>query len=362
MKKIAKLNSKLFVNVSLAIIVLLWVVPTAGLLVTSFRSVPDIMKSPWWNVMPHKEWKATEELKLSLDTNLKKPIKVGDSSYTDKQLKDGIEKDGVRIIWGDRRSRIVAVQEKKWVPFSSFTLENYKLAVGGKNYDMITNDGKVVNVKGVGLLTSFWNTVAVSVPATVIPLIISAFAAYALAWLRFPGKNLLFITMLCLLVVPMQVALSPIISDYKALGLNGTYLGIWLAHTAFALPFVIYFMYGSISRLPKDLFESAFMDGAAHFTIFKNIVVPLIVPVLASMTIFQFLAVWNDYLISLIFLGAEEKVQVLSLAVANLAGTRGNDWHLLSAGAFVAMIVPLIVFFSMQKYFIRGLLGGSVKG
>lgn len=180
--------------------------------------------------------------------------------------------------------------------------------------------------------------------------------------MNFPGRRVFFIMVIALLVVPLQIALVPILTDYVAFDLNGTFLGVWLAHTGFGLSLATYLLYGYISTLPRDILESAFLDGASHFTIFTRLILPLSVPALAAFAIFQFLWVWNDYLITLIFIGSKPDVQVLTMRIAEMVGSRGNDWHLLTAGAFVSMILPLIVFFSLQRYFVRGLLSGSVKG
>ena len=178
----------------------------------------------------------------------------------------------------------------------------------------------------------------------------------------FPGVSLAFILVVALLVVPLQIALVPVLSNYVQLKLNGTYLAIWLAHTGFGLPLAIYLLYNYISQLPREILESAFVDGASHFTIFTQLIVPLSVPVIASYAIFQFLWVWNDYLVALIFVGSAPGVQTLTMRLAEIIGSRGNDWHLLTAGAFISMILPLTVFVTLQRYFVRGLTAGSVKG
>jgi alpha-glucoside transport system permease protein len=180
--------------------------------------------------------------------------------------------------------------------------------------------------------------------------------------MRFPARKVFFIVVIALLVVPLQIALLPILRDYTTLSLNGTFLGMWLAHTGFGLPLATYLLYNYISQLPRETLESAFIDGASHFTIFVKLILPLSVPALASFAIFQFLWVWNDYLVALIILGGNRETEVVTMRLANLVGSRGNDWHLLTAGAFVSMLLPLIVFFSLQRFFVRGLLAGSVKG
>jgi alpha-glucoside transport system permease protein len=172
----------------------------------------------------------------------------------------------------------------------------------------------------------------------------------------------MFAMVVAMLVVPLQVALIPILRDYGSLGINGTFLAVWLAHTGFGLPLATYLLYNYISQLPRDILESAFIDGASPFTIFLRLILPLSVPALASFAIFQFLWVWNDYLIALIFLGSSQESQVLTMRLAEIVGSRGQDWHLLTAGAFITMLLPLVVFFSLQRYFVRGLMAGSVKG
>ena len=189
-----------------------------------------------------------------------------------------------------------------------------------------------------------------------------AFAAYAFAWMRSPGRRLLFALAVAMLVVPIQMSLVPVLRLYAGLDLNGTFLGVWLAHTGFGLPLAIFLLYNYISQLPGDLFESAAIDGASHFQIFRELVVPLSVPALASFAIFQFLWVWNDLLVALVYLGTQAEVATLPARLNELVGTKGESWHLLTAGAFVTMVVPLAVFLLLQRYFVRGLIAGSVKG
>jgi len=350
------------VNIVLAVICFIWLIPTFGLLVSSFRPAADILSTGWWTIFPHRDWKTVETIELPRETDLRQPIEVRGKTYTDDELRAGVNADGQRLIWENRRARIVSVQEKKWTSTLRFTLQNYETVLGGKQYKITLPDGSTKTEQGSGMGRSFWNTVAVAVPSTIIPVFIASFAAYAFAWFRFPGSRILFVVIVALLVVPLQVALIPILRDYTALGLNGTYFGIWLAHSAFGLPLITYFMYNAVRQIPRDLFESAYMDGASNFTTFSRLVLPLTVPSLASICIFQFLWVWNDYLVALIFLGSLPDVQVLSMNIAGLAGSRGNDWHLLTAAAFVSMLMPLAVFFTLQRYFVRGLMGGSVKG
>ncbi len=201
---------------------------------------------------------------------------------------------------------------------------------------------------------------SLAVPATIIPILIAAFAAYGFAWLNFPGRKLLFTIVVAMLVVPLQIALVPILQDYTKLNLNGTFLGIWLAHTGFGIPLAVYLLFNYVSQLPRDILESAFIDGASSFTIFTKLILPLSVPALASFAIFQFLWVWNDYLVALVLLGDQNRV--ITSALAAIVGEKGQDWHLLTAGAFISMMLPLAVFFALQRFFVRGMMAGSVKG
>ncbi len=225
-----------------------------------------------------------------------------------------------------------------------------------------TMENYVTVLTADGMANAFANSLIVTIPSVIIPITIAAFAAYAFAWMEFPGRNLLFAAVIGLLVVPLQMALIPVLRLYTGLDLNGTFLGVWLAHAGFGLPLAIYLFYGYISQLPYDIFESAWMDGASHYTAFTRLVLPLSVPALASFAIFQFLWIWNDLLVALVFLGTREDVAIVTSRLTAMVGTKGEAWHLLTAGAFVTMVVPLIVFFSLQRYFVRGLLAGSVKG
>jgi alpha-glucoside transport system permease protein len=212
-----------------------------------------------------------------------------------------------------------------------------------------------------GMFNSFLNSLIVTIPATAIPITIAAFAAYAFAWINFPGRRILFAIVVALLVVPLQMSLIPILRLYSDGGLYGTFLGNWLAHTAFGLPLAIFLLYNFMSQLPRDLFESAAIDGASHFQSFIRIVLPLSIPALGAFAIFQFLWVWNDLLVALVFLGVGADVRVMPAALYQLVGSRGEQWHILTAGAFLTMILPLAVFLLLQRAFVRGILAGSVK-
>jgi alpha-glucoside transport system permease protein len=271
-------------RLSVIVICFLWTVPTAGLLVTSFRNPTLITKTGWWEGL------------LNL------------------------------------------LQPNQW------TLNNYASVLSGDNMG-----------------TAFLNSLIVTIPSTVIPITIAAFAAYAFAWIPFRGRGPLFIIVVALLVVPLQMALIPILKIYSGASLYGTFLGIWLAHTAFGLPLAIFLLYNFMSQLPRDLFESAAIDGASAFQTFVRLVLPLSLPALGAFAIFQFLWVWNDLLVALVFLGPGKDVQVMPTALYNMIGPRGGAWHLLTAGAFLTMIVPLGVFLALQRFFVRGILAGSVK-
>ncbi|MFP4394461.1 MAG: carbohydrate ABC transporter permease [Anaerolineales bacterium] len=229
--------------------------------------------------------------------------------------------------------------------FTKWTLENYETVLESQ-----------------GLAIAFRNSLFIAIPGTILPIIVAAAAAYAFAWMEFPGRRLLFSIVVGMLVVPLQMTFVPIYTIFTKLDLNGTFLAIWLAHTGYGLPFAIYLLRNFFGSLPSELFESAFLDGASFFTAFLRLALPLSVPSLASLAIFQFLWVWNDLLVALIYLGGTPEVAPLTVRVANLVNSLGANWYLLPAAAVVSMILPLIVFFSLQRFFVRGILAGSVKG
>lgn len=227
-------------------------------------------------------------------------------------------------------------------------------------YFTIQNYADVIQSQGMG--QAFLNSVIISVPGTILPVLIGAFAAYAFAWMRFPGRDLLFFVIIALPIIPGQATLIPILGLYTMVGLTGTFPAVWLAHTAFGLPFAIYLLRNFIGALPKDIIESAYIDGASHVRIFFNLILPLSVPALASLCIFQFMWVWNDLLIALIFLGGNPNSAPMTVAIANLVNSFGSNYQVLTAAAFISMALPLAIFFSLQRYFVRGILAGSVKG
>ncbi len=355
----------LLVNGGLLLLVLIWTIPTFGLFVSSFRTREDIQTSGWWNIFPHRAWETVRVInvvELGLDPS--GPMEIEGTTATFEELRAGVVTgDNKRITWiGNRRLGRIEVQEQNWTVDWDFNLDNYRQVLSGKDFEYTRADGSVEVIPGDDFVSAFLNSLAVAVPATVIPILVAAFAAYGFAWMRFPGRRVLFIMVVALLVVPLQIALVPILRDFRTLELNGTFLAMWLAHTGFGLPLATYLLFNYISTLPRETLESAFIDGASHFTVFRRLILPLSVPALASFAIFQFLWVWNDYLVALIFLGGNPETKVITQRLADIVGSRGNDWHLLTAGAFLTMLLPLIVFFGLQRFFVRGLLAGSVKG
>ncbi len=294
-----KIFSSKIATVVVWVTTIIWTIPTLGLLVTSFKSDKDILGEAWW-------------------TTLLNP---------------------------------------------KFTLDNYKGVFFGDETQSLST----------GVLPYFINSIVITLPATIFPIVIATMAAYALAWIRFRGSNFLFFSIFALQIVPLQMALVPLlllftggahigsVQIFPALGIAGDFAGIWLPHTMFALPLAIYLLHNFIAGLPRDLMEAAYVDGANHFTVFRRIVLPLAIPGIASIAIFQFLWVWNDLLVALTFASGTEEVAPINNKLASLVGQYGSGYTQLSAGAFITIAIPLIVFFSLQRYFVRGLLAGSVK-
>nr|WP_127125876.1 carbohydrate ABC transporter permease [Georgenia sp. SYP-B2076] len=233
----------------------------------------------------------------------------------------------------------------------SFTLENYQTVLFGR-----ASTGQLMNF--------FMNSLTIVVPATVIPLVVAIMAAYAFSVLQWKGRDTVFVIVFALQIVPLQMALIPLLRIFSGTAVAEAFpfLAIWVAHSSFGLPLAIFLLHNFMAEVPKELIEAARVDGAGHVTVFFKVMMPLMVPAIASFAIFQFLWVWNDLLVGLTFSGGNNAIQPLTARLSEMAGSRGQDWHLLTSGAFVSMIVPLIVFLALQKYFVRGLLAGSVKG
>ncbi len=368
------------VHLSLAALVLLWLFPTAGLFVSSFRTGDQIASSGWWKSMVPTEQNLTlrtaassEQVELDgkfvIEGNLfedSKPSEISVWGISSRAISDykpdetaELKKGGTvsvkangdyrlentEPLTGKRGSRIFVTATRA----PEFTTNNYKNVLFNPN-----------NIEGMG--KAFFNTLTVTIPATIIPILIAAFAAYALAWMDFPGRALLVAFVVALLVVPLQLALIPLLKFHNQIGIGKGYIGVWLAHTGFGLPLAIYLLRNYMVGLPKDIIENARVDGATEFQIFTKIILPLSFPALASFAIFQFLWTWNDLLVSLVFLiDSTGETTVMTKRIVELLGTRGGNWEILATSAFVSIAVPLIVFFAMQKYLVRGLLAGSVK-
>ena len=244
-----------------------------------------------------------------------------------------------------------AIKRTGWWTFFSdptVTMDNYKAVFGAEG--------------GINMGDFFVNALVICIPAVLIPMSLAALAAYAFAWIEFRGKNMLFLMIFALQVVPLQVTLLPLLKLFVQLHLSGTFWTLWLAHSTFALPLAIYLLHNFMREIPTTLIEAARVDGAGHVSIFFRVMLPLLTPALAAFGIFQFLWVWNDLLVALVFAGGGNSVAPITLALANLSGSRGTAWQLLSAGAFVSIVVPVTVFLLLQRYFVRGLMAGSVKG
>lgn len=361
------------VRIAVLALVLLWTVPTAGLLVSSFRDRDQIATSGWWRApfpaartfvhrtaAPETQRQDGAVWVLSgnvLDGAGGRVTAFGISSRAPAVFTPGETADlgqGVAATVaanGDYRLTAPA-------PFAGRSPRLFVTAVTPPKLTL-ANYARVIRAEGMG--RAFLNTLTVAIPATILPILIAAFAAYALAWMEFPGRALILATVVGLLVVPLQLALIPLLKLHNTLGIGKDYVGVWLAHTGFGLPLAIYLLRTYMAGLPREIVESARMDGATEFQILVRIILPLCFPALASFAIFQFLWTWNDLLVATVFLGNDADRQVMTVALRGLLGSRGGEWEILAASAFVSMSVPLLVFFGLQKYLVRGLLAGSVK-
>lgn len=369
------------VHLAVLVIVVIWTIPTLGILVSSLRDKDQITVSGWWTALGSSVQTAAGRLPAASAQVEKDGSFVIEGNLLDQGDSRQIEAFGTRAQAPTQYPAGSAADLGDGVTLTvnadgSYVLSSPKAFEGDRGqrvyYSATTppkftteNYANVLLSEGIG--RSFVNSLTVTVPATVIPILIAAFAAYALAWMRFPGRALLIAVIIGLLVVPLQMALIPLLKFYNGISLffgvpAKTYLGIWMAHTGFGLPFAVYLLRSYIAGLPRELMESARIDGASDFEIFVKIVLPLSFPVLASFAIFQFLWVWNDLLVAMVFLRTDADQLVLTARLNALLGSRGGDWEILTTSAFVTILVPLAVFFSLQRYFVRGLLAGSVKG
>ncbi|KQZ97626.1 alpha-glucoside ABC transporter permease [Rhizobium sp. Root564] len=372
---------RLIVHASVLFIVLLWLLPTLGILVSSLRDKDQIVVSGWWTAFSSSN--QTQALRLGdpstqtqqgdrfvIAGNVFGEGKSGHvSAFGVRVQEPAAFKAGTSADLGDGETLQLnedgSYQYSKNASFEGSRAKRVYVVVSTPPIFTLDNYRTVLLSEGIG--QSFVNSLTVAIPATIIPILIAAFAAYALSWMRFSGRSLMIALVVGLIVVPLQMSLIPLLQLYNSIGNifgipSKTYAGIWLAHTAFGLPLAIYLLRNYISGLPKEIIESARVDGASDFEIFVKIVLPLSFPALASFAIFQFLWTWNDLLVAMVFLGTQKDELVLTGALNALLGSRGGNWEILTASAFVTIIVPLCVFFALQRYLVRGLLAGSVKG
>jgi alpha-glucoside transport system permease protein len=389
--RINKLLNRIPTHLIIILTMLIWIVPTLGLLITSFRPPEAVSGSGWWTVFapqssaagPYATYcadchgadgKALPQADLSNPEVIAKfPRSLQLLAMLRKPI-NGQPHMGDHPLPGPQEAADIATFLKEGEQTrSQFTINNYidalvgyrgqstyreDCAAGTQPPDLRCNLSDVLNPRGMG--RAFVNSLLVTIPATILPILFAAFAGYAFAWLDFKGRFLLFALLVGLQVVPLQMTLVPISRFYAQVGLNGTFLGVWLFHTGFGMPYAIYLMRNFLGTLPKDLFESAYLDGASHWTAFRQLVVPLAMPAIASLGIFQFLWVWNDLLVSLVFLGGT--TPVMTYQISNMVTSLGSGWQVLTAAAFLSMLLPMLVFFSLQRYFVRGMLAGAVKG
>ncbi len=390
--RINKLLSRVPTHVIIILTILIWIIPTIGLLVTSLRPRQDINTTGWWTVLspPPGEQDYTTFCSSCHGPDGKKlpQANLADPNFLSKyprsfQMITVLQKSingkphlgNIPMPTAQQVADLLSYLKQKatGVTPPRFTLNNYIDALvgyrgtttylsdcknGTQSPDLNCNISDLLNPRGMG--RAFVNSLIVTIPATFLPILFAAFAGYAFAWLDFRGRFVLFAVLVGLQVVPLQMTLVPISRLYAQLHLNGTFLAVWLFHTGFGLPYAIYLMRNFLGSLPRDLFESAYLDGATHWTVFRRLVIPLTMPAIASLGIYQFLWVWNDLLVALVFLGGT--TPVMTYQISNMVTSLGAGWQLLTAAAFLSMLLPMIVFFSLQRYFVRGMLAGAVKG
>lgn len=370
------------VQISVVALVALWLFPTLGLLVSSFRTADQISSSGWWQSLFPTEQNLTLRAADPDDAGVQQVI---DGVYTISGNLFGAEDGAAISVWGTSSRAIDA-----YAPGETADMGDGETMTVQANGDYVWTSTEQLSGRGQrafvtattppeftldnynqvlfsdnatdSMAKAFFNTLTVTIPATIIPIVIAAFAAYALAWMDFPGRAILIAIVVGLLVVPLQLALIPLLRLHLEIGIGKGYLGTWMAHTGFGLPLAIYLLRNYMVGLPRDIIENAKVDGATDFQIFTKIILPLSFPALASFAIFQFLWTWNDLLVAKVFLiDATGETTVMTNQIVELLGTRGGNWEILATAAFVSIAVPLVVFFAMQKYLVRGLLAGSVK-
>lgn len=383
---------RLPLNVVVVVLLVIWLIPTIGLLVTSLRPFQDVNTSGWWTILAPPTGR-TEYTELCASCHGAGGQEIATADLTDPalvgqyprslqllaMLRDEIDGEphmGDLPLPSAQEAADIAVYLRRISDIEApprLTLNNYVDALmgyrGTENYltaceagtqalDLNCDFSDILNRRGMG--RAFVNSFIVTLPATLAPIILAALAGYSFAWFDFRYRNLLFALLVGLQVVPLQMTLVPISRLYAEVGLNGTFPGVWLFHTGFGMPYAIYLMRNFLGSLPRDLFESAYLDGASHWTAFTRLALPLAMPAIASLGIFQFLWVWNDLLVALVFLGGTRPV--LTYQISNMVTSLGAGWHLLTAAAFISMLLPMLVFFGLQRYFVRGMLAGAVKG
>lgn len=389
-ERINKLLNKLPTHVIVILTMIIWIVPTVGLLITSLRPPEAVGNTGWWTVFKPQnasgpyatscaechgaDGKALPQADLTNPELIARyPRSLQLLAMLRKDINGQPHMGDTPLPSAQEAADIASYLRQGEVAASSFTFNNYidalvgyrgrstytvDCAAGTQPPDIKCNTSDILNPRGMG--RAFINSLLVTLPATFLPILFAAFAGYAFAWLDFKGRFLLFALLVGLQVVPLQMTLVPISRFYAQVGLNGTFVGVWLFHTGFGMPYAIYLMRNFLGTLPRDLFESAYLDGASHWTAFRQLVIPLSMPAIASLGIFQFLWVWNDLLVALVFLGGT--TPVMTYQISNMVTSLGSGWQVLTAAAFLSMLLPMIVFFSLQRYFVRGMLAGAVKG
>ena len=373
--------SSIVSQIILLIFVIVWIIPTFGLLISSFRDKDLLATSGWWTSLftseineiyrtDGYESQLKENNNYIIKGNLFDPKtgkKIKSFGITSKNIneflinQEATFKDGSKIKVSETGEYIW----KSQIPFENKKGKRVFITASSPPKFTLNNYKEVLLNEGVG--QAFINTLAVAIPSTVIPLIICSFFAYALSWMRFFGKDLLLATVIASLVVPLQMSLIPLLSLYNDISnlfniSSKSYPGVWMAHTGFGLASTTFLLRNFIKSLPHEMIEAARVDGANHYDIFKKIILPLSIPAFASVFILQFLWVWNDLLVGLVFLDQVPSEIIITAKLRELLGSRGENWEILTTGAFVSMTVPLLIFFLLQRYFIRGLVAGSVKG